>query len=64
MKYHGSTGPMPAFIWPPGSDVWKEKQNDACIQSIKSGYIEPVDLNTGTAGGSVDDRDKFVTLLD
>lgn len=64
LKYHGSTGPMPAFIWPPGSDVWKEKQNDACLQSIKSGYIEPVDLNTGTAGGSVDDRDKFVTLLD
>jgi hypothetical protein len=56
LKYHGTTGPMPAYIWPLDGALWKEKQNDACLQSVKSGYIEPVDLELFA--------DEFVTLLD
>merc|ERR1740117_2715424 len=40
LKYHGSTGPMPAYIWDPAGPTFKEKQNDACLQSVKSGFIE------------------------
>lgn len=43
LQYHGSTGPMPAYIWP--ADQFKEKANEQCLQSLKSGYVEPIDAD-------------------
>lgn len=40
LKYHGSTGPPPSYIWP--LDQWKAKENDLCLKSIASGYVEPL----------------------
>ena len=52
LRYHGSTGPMPAYIWPPSSAEWKAKQEEFCLASSASGYVEPLDAGDG------------VTLLD
>jgi hypothetical protein len=57
LRYHASTGPMPAFIWQPSDPLWIVKRNDACVQSVKSGFIEPIDLDD-------EDRERAVTLLD
>jgi hypothetical protein len=46
LAYHGSTGPMPAYIWT-NPAVLKSKLNDMCIASMASGYVEPVDANSG-----------------
>eukprot|EP01052_Picozoa_sp_SAG31_P001575 SAG31_NODE_53_length_30139_cov_31.002197_17_plen_106_part_00 len=42
LKYHGTTGPKPAFIWP--EDVWSSKVNEMCLASVKSGFLEPLDI--------------------
>ena len=57
LQYHGSTGPMPAYIW---SNVtqYKEKVAERCADSAQSGYIEPIDLLEG--GGD----SASTTLLD
>ena len=53
LAYHASTGPMPAYIWPNGTE-FKEKHDERCAASVKSGYIEPIDL---------DPTDREVTTL-
>lgn len=42
LKYHGSTGPMPAYIWP--LPEWQLKTNELCKASVASGYVEPLDV--------------------
>ena len=43
LKYHASTGPMPAYIWTDPQE-YKEKRAERCAASAKSGYVEPIDL--------------------
>jgi len=43
LAYHGSTGPLPAYIWP-NSTEWEEKVNDECRAAVASGYVQPLDL--------------------
>jgi hypothetical protein len=43
LAYHGTTGPMPAYIWTDPTE-YKQKQNDMCLASVKSGVVEPIDL--------------------
>ena len=45
LKYHASTGPMPAWIWP--ITTWKQKVNDMCLASTASGFLEPLDAMGG-----------------
>jgi hypothetical protein len=33
----GTTGPMPAYIWP--LDVFQEKVAEQCADSMQSGYV-------------------------
>lgn len=44
LKYHASTGPMPAYIWSNMTE-FKEKTAIACAASKISGYTEPIDVN-------------------
>jgi len=44
LKYHGTTGPMPAYIWPPKSNQWAAKQDEFCRASAATGYVEPLDI--------------------
>ena len=53
LAYHGSTGPMPAYIWP--TSEFAEKVEDLCVNARKSGYVEPLDLDL---------NDTSLTLLD
>ena len=41
LKYHGSTGPLPAWIWP--VDEWDEKVDEMCEASVATGFLEPLD---------------------
>eukprot|EP00756_Hemistasia_phaeocysticola_P045614 Hpha_TRINITY_DN19361_c0_g1::TRINITY_DN19361_c0_g1_i1::g.81248::m.81248/K12375/ARSI_J; arylsulfatase I/J len=41
LAYHGSTGPLPAYIWPEAE--WQQKVDEECQAAVKSGYIEPLD---------------------
>ena len=43
LAYHGSTGPMPAYIWN-DPDEWKSKVNDLCVSSLATGCVEPLDV--------------------
>ena len=55
LKWHGSTGPLPAYIWP-DLEVWATKVDEMCNASVKSGYLEPLDANSlddGSEGGDV-----------
>jgi hypothetical protein len=55
LKWHGSTGPLPAYIWP-DLEVWATKVDEMCNASVKSGYLEPLDANSlddGSEGGGV-----------
>lgn len=42
LKYHGATGPLPAYIWP-DLGVWSTKVGEMCAASLKSGALEPLD---------------------
>ena len=44
VRYHASTGPMPAYIWSNMTE-FKEKTAIACAASKISGYTEPIDVN-------------------
>ena len=55
LKWHGSTGPLPAYIWP-DLEVWATKVDEMCNASVKSGYLEPLDANSlddGSEGAGV-----------
>ena len=56
LKYHGSTGPMPAHIWPDPAE-YKEKHAERCAASVESGYVQPIDLSSS-------ERAHRTTLLD
>eukprot|EP00935_MAST-01C_sp_MAST-1C-sp1_P000894 g894.t1 len=43
LQYHGSTGPMPAYIWPVSQ--FGQKAEELCRASVESGYVEPLDLD-------------------
>ena len=57
LKWHGSTGPLPAYIWP-DLEVWATKVDEMCNASVKSGYLEPLDAN------SLDDEALQATHVD
>jgi hypothetical protein len=42
LAYHGSTGPMPAYIWPNKAE-FQANLNEMCLASMASGYVEPLD---------------------
>jgi hypothetical protein len=46
LAYHGSTGPMPAYIWN-DKGVWSENVNEMCLASVQSGCLEPLDASSG-----------------
>ena len=51
LQYHASTGPMPAVIWPDPAE-YKQNHNEMCAASVKSGYIQPIDLLPSDGDGS------------
>ena len=57
LKYHGSTGPMPAYIWalPEQKPELDDALNTMCLNALATGFAEPVDLGNDK---------KLVTLLD
>lgn len=44
LKYHGSTGPPPAYLWH-NLTKWNEAVQQLCRRSEASGYVEPLDVN-------------------
>ena len=64
LAYHGSTGPMPAYIWP--TSAFPAKVDQLCANARKTGYVEPLDLDSqwqsssSSSGGDI----SGVTLLD
>ena len=49
LAYHGSTGPMPAYIWT-NRTVLATKLNEMCLASVQSGYVEPLDIGVESRG--------------
>lgn len=43
LKYHASTGPPPAYIWP--VEQMPSKMVELCKNSVTSGFMEPLDAN-------------------
>jgi len=43
LKYHGSTGLAPAYIWQNLTE-WQEHVNTLCVRSEASGVMEPLDV--------------------
>lgn len=46
LEYHGSTGPMPAYIWN-DVDEWNANVNQMCLASVATGFLEPLDASAG-----------------
>ena len=43
LKFHGSTGPPPQYIWP-DLEEWTSKVGEMCAASVASGTLEPLDV--------------------
>ena len=46
LRFHGASGPLPAYIWPNLTE-WHGKVDDMCAASLKSGALEPLDASAG-----------------